>query len=94
MGFPLVIKIIELFIFSVTHQRHLSFTEIVKWVLPFCPNIHTLKLKLNEKPEGLADYIARLEKLIDLDIGTCIGIDPKEVTFVSFRTNTNLLTSS
>ena len=53
---------------------------------------------LNEKQEGLANYIARLEKLKDLYIGLYVGtnnkIHPGEVKSVAFLTKTNLLTSS
>ncbi len=91
----MVIKIIELLIFSLKSQRHLPFTEFVKWILHVCPNIHTLKLHFHEKPEGLANYIARLKNLNDLDIGTVSReIDLIEVTSVVFRTKTTLLTSS
>jgi hypothetical protein len=94
MRFLLVIEIVEMFIFSSQNQRHLSFTEFVKWILSFCPNVETLKLNFHEKPEGLTNYIARLKKLNDLDIATGRETDQKEVTCVAFRTKTTLLTSS
>jgi hypothetical protein len=90
----LVTKIIESFIFPFKSQRHLSFTEFVKWILSFCPNIHTLKLQIIEEPKDLHNEIVHLKKLKDLHIGTSNGIDPKEVASVAFRTKTTLLTSS
>jgi hypothetical protein len=90
--FLLVTKFIEMFIFSV--YSHLSFTEFVKWMLPFCPNIHTLKVDLMEESNDLHKEIARLKKLKDLHIFTCKGFNPIEVTCVAFRTKTTMLTSS
>jgi hypothetical protein len=92
--FLLVIKNIEMFTFSVKSQRHSSFTEFVKWLLPFCPNVETLKLHFHEEPKGLANYIVRLKKLKDLYIGISQGINPGNVTSAAFRNETTLLNSS
>jgi hypothetical protein len=88
----MVIKIIGMFYFK--RQSHLSLTEFVKWILPFCPNIETFKIRLMEQPNDLHNEIVRLEKLKDLHIVNCAGIHPKEVKSVSFLTKTTLLTSS
>jgi len=61
-------------------ERPLSVTEFVKWVLPFCSNIHTLKIDLFGELKDLHNEIARLKKLKDLHIWT---VDPKEVTSVT-----------
>ena len=92
MGFLLVMKIIEMFYFK--SQPHLSYTEFIKWILPFCSNIETLKIHLIEQPNDLHNEIVRLKKLKDLQIGTSIGIDLKEVTCVAFLTKKMMLTSS
>jgi hypothetical protein len=92
MRFLLVSKIIEMFYFK--SQPHLSCTEFIKWILSFCSNVETLKIHLMEQPNDLHNEIARLKKLKDLHIGTCNGIDLKEVKSVAFPTKTTLLTSS
>jgi hypothetical protein len=94
MRFLLVTKVIEMFIFFFKSQHHLYSTEFVKWILPFCSNIHTLKLHLIGEPKDVHNEISRLTKLNDLYIGASKGIDPKEVTSVAFRTKTTQLTSS
>ena len=82
-------------IFSDKNQRHLSFAELVKWILPFCLNIHTLKLNfIDDFANDLHNEIARLNQLKDLDISTCENIDLKEVTRVAYRTKTTLITTS
>jgi hypothetical protein len=92
--FLLVIEIFDAFIFSFKNRRHLSLTEFVKWILPSCSNIDTLKLYLFEESNDLHKEIARLETLRDLEIGTYNELFPEEVTCVAFRTSTTLLTSS
>ena len=77
----------------------LSFTElilneIVKWILPLSLNIHTLNLFLNDPPQGLHNEISRLKKLKDLNIGNSNEIFPTDVTCVTFRSKTTLITSS
>ena len=67
-------------------KSHLYFAEFVKWILPFCPNIHTLKLHSIGEPKDVHNDIIRLKKLKDLEIET--SEDLKEVTFVAFRTKT------
>jgi hypothetical protein len=84
IDFLLVSEFIKMFIFS--FKSHLSFTEFVKWILPICPNIHTLKLRSIDQPNDLHNDIIRLKKLKILDIVTIKGIDRKEVTCVAFRT--------
>jgi hypothetical protein len=79
--------------FSLKIRRHLSSTEFVKWILPFCANIHTLQLHLVDEPNDLHKEIARLKKLKDLHIKTNDEIPPGEVTFVAFRIKTTLMTS-
>jgi hypothetical protein len=59
--------------FIISFKSHLSFAEFVKCIIPFCPNIHTLKLRLFGLPEDLDNEIVRLNKLKELDIETGIG---------------------
>jgi hypothetical protein len=93
MSFLLVTEIIEMFMFYLKIERHLSSTEFIEWILPFCPNIHTLKLRSIDQPNDLHNDIIRLKKLKDLDIPYSYGIDPVEVTSVAFRTKTTLTSS-
>jgi hypothetical protein len=83
-----------MFTFSFENQPHLSIAEFVKWILPFCSNIHTLRLTLTEMPSDLHNEIVRLKNLKNLHIGTSIGMHPKEVTSVAFAPNETVLTSS
>ena len=83
-----------MFIFSLKIRRYLSFAEFVKWILPFCSNVETLKIQLIGQPNDWHNEIVHLKKLKDLLIGTNKGIDPEEVKFVALRTKTTLLTSS
>ena len=92
--FPVGNQIIEFLIFSLKSQRSISFTEFVKWVLPFCSNIDTLKIRLIEQPNDLHNEIVRLKKLKDFHIGAQCKIDLKEVKSVVFRSKITLLTSS
>ena len=69
-----------MFIFS--FKNNFYFTEFVKWILPFCPNVHTLILHLIDQPKDVHKDIVRLEKLKYLLIWTSEGNDPKEVTRV------------
>jgi hypothetical protein len=93
MDFLSVIEIFDMFILSLKSQRRLSFTEFVKWILPFWPNIHTLKLDFIDQPKDLHNEIARLKTLKDLLIETRHGIDLNMVTWGAIRTKTTLLTS-
>jgi len=72
-----------MFILYLKIERHLSFTEFIEWILPFCPNIHTLKLHFIHQPNDLHNDIIRLKKLKDLDIAYSSRIDPIEVTCVA-----------
>ena len=65
--------------FSLKKQRQFYISEIVQWILPFCSNIHTLILRLEGSQKGLHNEIARLEKLINLDVWIAKVIHLKEV---------------
>ena len=47
-------------------DHFLFFSEIVKWILSVCLNIHTLELDLPNQSNGLHNEIGRLQKLKNL----------------------------
>ena len=72
-----------------------SISEIVKWILSVCLNIHTLTLSLNrESSDNFCNEIVRLTKLKKLDVLAVDASDLKAVTSIASRIMTTLLTSS
>jgi hypothetical protein len=69
-----------------------SISVIVKWILPVCSNIHTLRL--SGISIGCHDEIARLEKLKKLEVWAKKANDLNKVTLITSRIMTTLLTSS
>jgi hypothetical protein len=47
-------------------KNHFYFSDIVKWILSVCLNIHTLELDLPNQSNGLHNEIVRLKKLKNL----------------------------
>ena len=93
-----------MFLYLKNTSAYICFTEFVKWILPFCSNIHTLKLENIEimdtsiffpyrEEMNVYNEIARLKKLKDLQITSSsymMHLIPKEVTSVAFQTITTL----
>jgi hypothetical protein len=70
-------------------------SALIKWILSVCFNIHTLKLEVqSEMPNTFHNEIAPLKKLKKMKVKADKASALKEVTLISSRITTTLLTSS